>query len=66
MQVTTVICDMVERHYLRGMVAISGKYGCEVCKRGAQTRGGVQWPYPKCTPGEERCLAESILFARQA
>ncbi len=64
LRVTLIICDMVERQYLRGMNAISAKYGCGICKAGAETKGGVQWPYPKCKPGRERTTAECKHFAR--
>ncbi len=64
LRVTLLICDMVERHYLRGMNAIAAKFGCEVCKTPAETKGGVHWPYPKCLAGETRTMEECKHYAR--
>ncbi len=64
MRVTSIIADMVERHYLRGMVGIGGKFGCEICKSEAETKGGISWTYPQCTTGEERTEEDSVFYAR--
>ncbi len=63
-RVTSIIADMVERKFLRGMVGIGGKYGCEMCKAEAETKGGISWTYPQCACGEERTEEESQYYAR--
>ncbi len=46
---------MVERHFLRGMIASNGQYACEYCDYSGKTRvGGTYWPYPECKEGNER------------
>ncbi len=63
-RVTSIIADMVERKFLRGMVGIGGKYGCEMCKAEAETKGGISWTYPQCACGDERTEEESQYYAR--
>ncbi len=46
-KVTSVLADMPERHTLRGLIAISGRYSCEYCVGRARTGGGISWPYPE-------------------
>ncbi len=46
-KVTAFIGDMVERHYIKGLVSVNGQYGCEVCK--ATSHGRQKWPYPETT-----------------
>lgn len=44
--ITNVVADMVERHKLRGLITINGRYSCEFCTCEGKTRvGGVDWPY---------------------
>ncbi len=64
MRVTSIVADMVERHFLRGMVGIGGKWACEICKAGAETKGGISWTYPQCASGEERTEEDSVFYAR--
>lgn len=64
MKVTSIVADMVERHYLRGMVGIGGKWACEICKAGAETKGGISWTYPQCASGSFRTEEESVFYAR--
>ncbi len=45
-----IIADMVERHFLRGMIGIAGKWSCEVCISEGVARiggGGMQWPFER-------------------
>ncbi len=47
-RVTEFIGDMVERHYVKGLISVNGKFGCEVCEAPAITEGrGSKWPYPQ-------------------
>ena len=64
LKITLILADMVERHYLRGMVTIAGKYGCEMCKACAETRGGISWTFPHCMGAGLRTPEESEHFAR--
>ncbi len=66
MRVTLVVCDMVERHYIKGLNASGARFGCELCKAAALTkgRGGVRWTFPQCKPGEPRTREEMEFYAR--
>ncbi len=66
MRVTLVLCDMVERHYIKGLNASGARLGCEFCEAAALTkgRGGVRWTYPNCVPGQPRTRERMIYFAR--
>ncbi len=50
MTLRRIIADMVERHTLKGLVAIAGHFACEYCKaKGVYyERQGVRWPWPDC------------------
>ncbi len=52
---TKVIADMVERHFLRGMICIAGQWSCEYCISQGVTRvGGMHWPYERTAHFPER------------
>ncbi len=46
-QVAHVVADMPERHTLRGLTTINGRWSCEFCKGKGDTGGGISWPCPK-------------------
>lgn len=47
LRIVMVVADKVERHVLKGLVNVNGKYGCEVGTGRAKTVGGTCWPYPQ-------------------
>ncbi len=55
-KVTAFIGDMVERHYVKGLVSVNGTFGCEVCK--AAARGRQKWPAE--TYGQEYRTTEEM------
>ncbi len=64
-KVTKAICDMVERHYLKGLACIAAAYGCEFCLARASTKGkGVQWLYPETAEKPERNADDMKALAR--
>ncbi len=42
-----IVADMPERHTLRGLITINGRWSCEFCKGRGDTGGGISWPWPK-------------------
>ncbi len=42
-----VVADMPERHFLRGLIAISGRFSCEICIAEGTTGKSMSWPYPE-------------------
>jgi hypothetical protein len=41
-----LVADMIERHFVKGLIAISGQWSCEYCVgRGRTRQGGIHWPY---------------------
>ena len=59
-----VIADMPERHTLRGMMPIQGRYSCEFCVGRGDTGSGIRWPYPKYYGKRKRSHLETEAFAR--
>ena len=69
------IGDKVERHEMKGLVAVSGKFSCEigegsgksktVMTRGKTKRtGGICWPYPDCMDCPTRDMEEYARVAK--
>ena len=50
---TLFLADMIERHHIKGMINIAGRYSCEYCvaegvtRKGDQRGGGVKWPHDR-------------------
>ncbi len=64
-RVTDFIGDMVERHYVKGLISVNGKYGCEVCEAPAYTQGrGSQWPYPQTAGYPDRTVEGMLAVSR--
>ncbi len=59
-----VIADMPERHSLRAMMPIQGRYSCEFCVGKGDTGSGIMWPYPKYYGCALRTHEEVEAFAR--
>ncbi len=65
-KITQVVCDMVERHYIKGLSCIAAAYGCEFCIAKAFTKQkGAQWPFPDTVGHPERTAQGMIEVARQ-
>ncbi len=59
-----VIADMPERHTLRGMMPIQGRFSCEFCVGRGDTGSGIRWPFPKYYGKRKRTHQDTEAFAR--
>ncbi len=65
-KIKQIVCDMVERHYLKGLAAIAATYGCEFCTAKAYTKEkGAQWPFPDTVGYPLRTRENMMRIARQ-
>ncbi len=64
-RLTLVIGDMVERHFLRAMIASTGRCSCEFCiALGAPRVGSTHWPYDISSDAEMRTHEHFLEVAR--
>ncbi len=65
-KIKQIVCDMVERHYLKGLASIAATYGCEFCIGRAFTKQkGAQWPFPETVGHPLRSGTDMKRIARQ-
>ncbi len=55
---------MPERHTLRGMMPIQGRFSCEFCVGRGDTGSGIRWPFPKYYGKRKRTHQDTEAFAR--
>ncbi len=59
------VCDMVERHNIKGLAGHSGHNSCEVCEApGNGPNGAIDFDYPRSTRYRNRCGVRWRVIAR--